>query len=1688
MTVSTPLNGSPYFDDYDPTKDYYKILFKPSVSVQVRELNQLQTILQSQIEKFGDNVFKRGTIINGCNFIFETTLPYVKIIDTQSDGAAVNVSDYNGFLVSGGTTGLKAYVINTYSGFVSTDPDLNTLYLKYTSGGSNTTTTAFVNNEILTIYDSNNGIWKTTITNGSSLFSNNDQVVYVSAITVSNSSGGNVFTNSTSGACTFSAGQTIVGATSTANLVITEVNTTINATSIVLKVRPVTTDVSALNANTARWTLTNAENISVSGGIQSANITSIVGISAAATLSTDSAGAITNVNMTARGNGYYVEPYVTVASNTGALASLSLTAKNYYAQVNVAAVTNSSGYGYGFGVTEGVIYQKGYFQRVERQAIVVSKYANTPDQLTVGFTTTESLVNSAVDSSLLDNALGSKNYVARGADRLSLTPTLVVMSTTNAASNDAFFTICQWTNGKPNRQLQKTQYNIIEQEMAQREFETAGNFVTDPFFINTSSPTTQNLESNTFSIIIDPGIAYIEGYRVQSEYNYTTSVAKGVETVISTNNAISLNYGNYVRINNVGGLFQFNSGDTITFYDTAQNFLANTTLFNAAISPTGNSIGTARIRSLVYESGTDAGTPSAVYRLYLFDIRMSSGKNFRDSKAIYYNNASLSRSGIADVVTEPSSTTGANAAVLKSPVNAQNQLVFYSGINAVKNSNNINYTYRTIKSANCNTTGIVVATLSGTDETFPYTAGSTLTSGQLVDVIVVPQSNIVATTNTPGTVSVNTTSANIIGTSTTFTSQFITGDYIRINGGASGNTTKRIAQIVNNTLLIAESNCSFANATAGAYLIFPGTIPVTLNRTTRSANINGTGKTLTINLGNTFSANVNVDLSYSVFVSNATITTKTPNRNLYVKLKANTNPANTVGPWLLGVPDVFRLRGVWQGANATFDDTNGTDVTDHFFIDHNQNEDYYDLSYLYKKPTSNLAIATNDAFVVKFDAYTVSAGAMATYKSYPVDDTKTLAQLDASGTTVNTLEIPEMFTSIGSYIDLRDAFDFRPRISNTANLATSTVTMTTDPAYPSATVKFGNTANATADLKFPAPQSGLTSIIENYIGRTDLVIMNSNGNFQVNKGIAGANSYSTKAPMNSMIVNYLVVPPYPTLPKIMSSNLAFIADTKISNQRFLNKRIQDYSITVPISSAQVYTVQPQGYTMEQIGKLERRIKNLEYYQSLSLLEASFNQKIIPSSSNTAINRFKFGFFVDSFQNQNFSDLNSPEYSATVVDGKLTAKKERFNFEFSYGNSAPAGKIGTLPYVEYPLLQQLNATDGPVTNTTTNTVVSQSRVCVAVKERSTQYTTNGSIVEIESFTLSNTAGSADIYADFLNEFDRIEIYQNTSSSFDYTIATPLVSSDNTVVLTSGDRANLTSNGALSGFSYSARANSSWTIANRPDLTFGTYNADSTYYFKNAGKISWTHNPTNGNFYKLVVKKFSPYYSYYFCYPIDANTPTPNTSNPPQSTYRGHYTNIDPRSYSVTDKIINGTPARITYMTASYYTKQYIENLPGVTFDRTIPYGYGEEYLIYKLETPATNTSVYIAGDQVFNFTAVGLRPNATHNFQFNGANVSQFCAPVSGVMGAPLISDANGSCTFRFYYFSNLTSNVISNTSVYTSEIQYRDQLAKLAGRKPIKLNNSDETSIAEDVVEFFEYGADVLNKKPPAIPWMLKAF
>ena len=63
MAQITDLNVSPYYDDFDKTDNFNKVLFRPGFAVQARELTTLQSILQDQIESHGSHTFKEGTVV-----------------------------------------------------------------------------------------------------------------------------------------------------------------------------------------------------------------------------------------------------------------------------------------------------------------------------------------------------------------------------------------------------------------------------------------------------------------------------------------------------------------------------------------------------------------------------------------------------------------------------------------------------------------------------------------------------------------------------------------------------------------------------------------------------------------------------------------------------------------------------------------------------------------------------------------------------------------------------------------------------------------------------------------------------------------------------------------------------------------------------------------------------------------------------------------------------------------------------------------------------------------------------------------------------------------------------------------------------------------------------------------------------------------------------------------------------------------------------------------------------------------------------------------------------------------------------------------------------------------------------------------------------------------------------------------
>ena len=91
--MATNFNVAPYYDDFDVNNGYLRILFKPGVSVQARELTQLQSILQNQIKSLSDHFFKEGAMVVPGQSAVDFKATYVKI-DLNGTGSYTNASDF----------------------------------------------------------------------------------------------------------------------------------------------------------------------------------------------------------------------------------------------------------------------------------------------------------------------------------------------------------------------------------------------------------------------------------------------------------------------------------------------------------------------------------------------------------------------------------------------------------------------------------------------------------------------------------------------------------------------------------------------------------------------------------------------------------------------------------------------------------------------------------------------------------------------------------------------------------------------------------------------------------------------------------------------------------------------------------------------------------------------------------------------------------------------------------------------------------------------------------------------------------------------------------------------------------------------------------------------------------------------------------------------------------------------------------------------------------------------------------------------------------------------------------------------------------------------------------------------------------------------------------------------------------
>lgn len=1817
MALQTDLNVSPYFDDYDQTKDFYRILFRPGVAVQARELNQLQTILQSQIERFGDNIFRRGTVIEGCNIMAHPVLPYVKIKDVQTNEAPVNVTEYEGLHVKN-STNLSAQIIKVVSGFESQAPNLNTLYVKYNNSGDSATETAFTESQVLTVYSPTYPIFSISVSDGSANFTNTDSVVVVSAIAIQNLTGGTTFAN----AAAFAVNDTVRNGV--ANATVIEYNTTANSEAVILRIKPLAIDLKTANSVLWRFAL-NEQITSVANTSVKAKIVGIVGTGAEGVLLTDTLGSVDAITVTNQGAGYYVPPTVAVSITSNSTISTSdvnqfaANAQNFLHNITVGNTAQLAiGSGYGATVSDGIIYQKGFFSRVSSQLVVVNKYSNTGFNKSVGFYTEEDIVDSNEDTTLLDNATGTYNYAAPGANRLKLTPTLISIDKNAADANTEFLPIVEYSEGIPYKQQNQTIYSIIGDEIAKRTYEQSGNYVLNQFNLTTKDEAVFANTANYYKLYIDPGIAYIRGKRVEYTGAFQPSVSKAT-TYSEQTSTVTLGYGNYVTIKELGGVFQFNTAARVDLYDTASKYITNGI---GSITASGTRIGYARMRSLVLDSG-EPGTPEAAYKLYLFDVIMDSGKSFNNVRSVYYNGTNK---GIADVVLQNSATvrsdvtltdtTGvvnltnhvlSNGSLVKlfsiltttgltenkdyyvvqtttsafklalssngtpisfttngsaiaeyvagSPIvsDIQNSSLLYKGVNAMRHANNIVYNYRTIdQTLQSNTIGkIAVAATSG--ESFPYTVGANLNSFEKKDIIVIPRANYQAAAFAAGSLTVNSACTTITGSGTAFLSSFAPGDFVKV-ANTSAALIVQVASVLTDTSLILTKAPS-ANMTANAVLYYPNNVPLSLTTNPPSvverrpvAYTNTGTPTITISMGNnvanaSFSNNTvtssiaaNVSVTYNARKTLSSPVSKASWRSAYSRILVSNNAAGVAGPWPLGAPDVYRLRGIYSANSAQLTTTffsnstgissnrilvtnnryangdsivytqntstvglgnantyyvvfgnntgfslsatrgganvsltaNGdythsvigyplyftpntygvSDITNDFYIDANQTEDYLNTSYLYRKPTVTSVGTNNDGYLVVYDAFTTTSG-VKTISSYPVYDGINLTSLVA-GANVHTMEIPELISRTGKYYDLRDQYDFRPTSANTITLANASVSYTdntvVNPVESSADTRF-----TASEYYFPAPGSVMTASISNYLPRNDRIVMDINGNIKTITGVPGINDYFPAEPDNCITIQSVRVPAYPSIPSSVSEDMSKIIDTGLANENYNIGRKNNFTIRTILNQKQVARIQNKNYTMSDIGALEKRIDALEYYVSFTLAEAVAKSRFIPSSLYTSIDRFKFGFFVDPFTDYSRTETTHPELYCEIADDQLGPKRTNFNIQF-VPETGDINSILTLPYNEFELISQNDATDGPVvvanttgtttgtTSGTTNTAittVTQTIASIVQAQRTATHNDGGAVYEDFYYKFSSLTGPVEFYFNSRDNNNALEFSQSLTENGTYSKThDSAVALLMTQKMADGDpgagQENLLSKG-VSDLNDGRKIENNGALNRKGTGPFGGWIEDGWYK-------KFTYDPDAGEYARIRIYKGDNHggngkagtFGFKMFYPTDTVTTTTidvGTSSSQTFAYVGTVTAVEPPNFNLS-QIISITGIDIT--------------------------------------SGATVSGIYVADSQKFTITINGLKPSTSHAFYFNNVDESSKCVQVKTfTTTATLQSDANGVLKFDFYYDAGVDEA--------TTDLQQQNKLlAAAAGIKSFVIKSSDETSRAAGSITM-NYYASALN-------------
>ena len=305
--------------------------------------------------------------------------------------------------------------------------------------------------------------------------------------------------------------------------------------------------------------------------------------------------------------------------------------------VNLRVQTTAPHVGQGTEISNagGDFFTRGHFVFAEPQTIIIDKYGTTPTK-EIGFKITEDVVTASDNAALFDNQGATPNRASPGADRYRIRLTLIDKA--NLAADENFVYYCNVLDGEIVESVTSTSgYDAPAQLVAESLSDTNGNFIAKEFrldFVSDSS-----VDANIIARVPPGGVAFVNGYRAAAEQGANLTISKPRTTTTQQNDIVGISYGNYVKVDTLEG----NLGNAT---------YAQQNLSTSATDPSGSVIGTARVR-YVEEDGAN-------YKVYLFDIEMTSGQSFRDVRSIGTNNnnfaAIITEGGVA-VLNEPTNRT-----------------------------------------------------------------------------------------------------------------------------------------------------------------------------------------------------------------------------------------------------------------------------------------------------------------------------------------------------------------------------------------------------------------------------------------------------------------------------------------------------------------------------------------------------------------------------------------------------------------------------------------------------------------------------------------------------------------------------------------------------------------------------------------------------------------------------------------------------------------------------------------------------------------------------------------------------------------------------------------------------------------------------------------------------------------------